>query len=507
MKPITRSKGGTPSERYLALLADRSFLNLWCYPNAFIDKGIKNGGDGKELCDLLVVCGDDVVIFSDKSIGWPESDNVELSWSRWYRRAVHKSVAQIRGAERWIREYPQRIFLDPKCTEVLPIALPPADRIRIHGISVALGAQEASSKYFNDPDGSIMIVPSIGGDAHTDPGATNRTPFAFGDVDVDGSFVHVFDETALNVVLREMDTISDFVEYLGARSRTIRDKSLISAPSEADLLAVYLQTEDADGNHHFPRSPEQGQLDVFLYGVKSGTYQQFSRSRQYQLKREANKSSYVWDKLITTFTDHIIAGTSVEIAGELPTAARAEPALRIMARENRTVRRALGEAVLGALKQSKKLPQHRFARCIMPMNGFADPECGYVFMTLSYSSYLDGKGGYKQYRKVRTSMLQSYCLSFMSDNRHLKRMVGIAMDKRSAARRGGSEDMVAVEVTDWTSELEADVVKSRAQYEILQEHRLVKSHMSVQEFPAENGGTSRQQRRAAERAARKASRR
>src|SRR5262245_53111241 len=35
---IVRSAGETPSERYLAQLADRSFLRLWSYPNTFIDK-------------------------------------------------------------------------------------------------------------------------------------------------------------------------------------------------------------------------------------------------------------------------------------------------------------------------------------------------------------------------------------------------------------------------------------------------------------------------------------
>ena len=33
---------------------------------------------GKELCDLLVVCGDDILIFSDKSIKWSSGVNVEV---------------------------------------------------------------------------------------------------------------------------------------------------------------------------------------------------------------------------------------------------------------------------------------------------------------------------------------------------------------------------------------------------------------------------------------------
>jgi hypothetical protein len=68
---VRRGEGITPSETYLAKLAERNFLNLWCYPNTFIDKKAAGKGDGKELCDLLVVCGDHVLIFSDKTVRWP----------------------------------------------------------------------------------------------------------------------------------------------------------------------------------------------------------------------------------------------------------------------------------------------------------------------------------------------------------------------------------------------------------------------------------------------------
>ncbi|MDE0307012.1 MAG: hypothetical protein OXI87_19340 [Albidovulum sp.] len=66
--PVTKAEGVTPSERYLAGLAENSFLNLWSYPNPFRDqkKGIK--GDGKEICDLLVVCGAFIIIFSEKTV-------------------------------------------------------------------------------------------------------------------------------------------------------------------------------------------------------------------------------------------------------------------------------------------------------------------------------------------------------------------------------------------------------------------------------------------------------
>jgi len=97
MAVIKRGIGSSSSEKNLAALADKIFLNLWTYPNLF-------GAGGKELCDLPVVCGDDVLIFSAKSIAWPKRADFKLAWSRWYRRAIGRSAAQINGAARYLRE-------------------------------------------------------------------------------------------------------------------------------------------------------------------------------------------------------------------------------------------------------------------------------------------------------------------------------------------------------------------------------------------------------------------
>ena len=62
----------TSSQRSLCY---RSFLSIWSYPNLF-------RAPAKELCDLLVVFGDDVVIFSDKSCTYLDSGDPMLDWSR-----------------------------------------------------------------------------------------------------------------------------------------------------------------------------------------------------------------------------------------------------------------------------------------------------------------------------------------------------------------------------------------------------------------------------------------
>ena len=66
MPKVHRNKGSTPSEAFLADLCDRTFLDLWSYPNPY-------KAPGKELCDLLIMCGGDVILFSEKSIPFPDS--------------------------------------------------------------------------------------------------------------------------------------------------------------------------------------------------------------------------------------------------------------------------------------------------------------------------------------------------------------------------------------------------------------------------------------------------
>ena len=63
---IVKAKGATLAEEYLGRLCGRTFLSLWSYLGVHRDKGIKNGGDGKEVCDLLVVFDNHIIIFSDK---------------------------------------------------------------------------------------------------------------------------------------------------------------------------------------------------------------------------------------------------------------------------------------------------------------------------------------------------------------------------------------------------------------------------------------------------------
>ena len=128
-----KSEGLNASEKLLAELCEQSLLKLWTYPNLYRKPG-------KELTDLRVVFGNDVIIFSAKACSYPNSGYPAIDWSRWFRSSIADSAKQIAKAEKSIQAAPDKVFLDAKCLEKLPIALPPAGDMRVHRICVALGA-------------------------------------------------------------------------------------------------------------------------------------------------------------------------------------------------------------------------------------------------------------------------------------------------------------------------------------------------------------------------------
>ncbi|MDQ0346754.1 hypothetical protein [Ancylobacter vacuolatus] len=73
------------SEAYLLQLTERTFLKPWVLSGATYKAG-------KEICDLVIPFGDDVIIFSDKACEFDIADGPSLAWSRWSREAINSSL-------------------------------------------------------------------------------------------------------------------------------------------------------------------------------------------------------------------------------------------------------------------------------------------------------------------------------------------------------------------------------------------------------------------------------
>ena len=88
MVTILKNETVNESERLLSTICEKTFLKLWAYPSVFRDEGKSEDGDGKEICDFLVVFQKDIIIFSDKLIKFNKDKLEEVAWKRWEKRAI-----------------------------------------------------------------------------------------------------------------------------------------------------------------------------------------------------------------------------------------------------------------------------------------------------------------------------------------------------------------------------------------------------------------------------------
>ncbi|MCP6600611.1 hypothetical protein NL513_29990, partial [Klebsiella pneumoniae] len=64
--------------------------------------------------------------------------------------------------------------------------------------------------------------------------------FCVGDVYPDKTFVHILDETALKLLLTELNTATDFIGYLNEKERVVRERTLLVSAGEEETLAAYI---------------------------------------------------------------------------------------------------------------------------------------------------------------------------------------------------------------------------------------------------------------------------
>jgi hypothetical protein len=362
------------AEELVYQLCRRSFLRLWSYPNP-------RGKKGKELCDALVVCDPDVFIFSVKEIALRTSADQGVARERWRRAAVAESYPQIWGAERWIRSAARVIRADG----MEGLAFPDPAVRRIHRIAVALGS------------GGAIPVESR---------------------DYGHGFVHVLDEISLGLIMRELDTVSDFGGYLVAKEQLLSEGKEVRVPGgEEDLLAVFL---------HRGRSFREVPLPV---EIQKGAWDELVAKPEFRRRKIADRASYEWDQLID-FLAGEVEGPGLEFGslGEL------DGILTIMAREDRFARRMLGKTFREFLDAAAA--QDVQSRTIVSPSGTR-----YVFLVHPH-------GGDREWRMME---LKGRCFIARSMKPECTTVIGIATDR---PERGGGFSMDAMRLTidEWTDE-------------------------------------------------------
>ena len=432
-----KSGGLTESEALLASLCEQSFFSLWTYPNLF-------KSSAKELIDLMVIFHDDVLLFSDKSCAYPETDDPTLDWKRWYSRAIAKSAHQVHQAERWLRSQPDRIFLDAKATVKLPLQLPAADTLKVHRICVATGAAGHCRRVTGQP--MLGLDFTICEDA---------AALRVGSVAEAKGFLHVFDADALALVMRELDTISDFVAYLHAKAELVATGRFLGAPTEADLLAYYL--------HHNRTFPDEGR-----FVLQPNLWREVEAQASFREGRMLNQRHRLWDRLI----DHV---TRLYLAEELEfgndtTVLDHERLVRIMASENRFYRRTLSQLI-----------EHRAERArggwIASLLPSENPHVLYVLLVGPGAS----RDQYEDYRVGRSRDLMLRCYAAKAARPGARFFVGIGLD--APGSEGSSEDLVYLDTDDWSTEDAQQAENIQRELGYFVEGRMQEQLMDVEEYP------------------------
>jgi hypothetical protein len=234
-----RLKGQT-AERVVHELAERSFFVDWCFRNPC-------RVDGKELCDLLVVFDDSIIIAQVKALKLDAS-------GRYNSSEVQKNLKQVMGARRYMLELERPVELENARRKKETFD---ASVIRkVHLLSIILGPGEESS--------------------------------SFAEI-VDGHVVHMVSGDFLEVVLDELDTVADFVRYMTAKEELVHSGNQVTVVGgESELLAYYLVK-----NKSLLELAEPGAVLV-----EPGQWEDFQARPEYQAKKRADRISYGWDEII-----------------------------------------------------------------------------------------------------------------------------------------------------------------------------------------------------------------
>lgn len=494
MVSAKRSEGLNESEQRLVALGRKVFLEFWSYPNVYYNPG-------KELTDLLVVCDNHVLIFSDKEIKFDDKIDISTAWQRWHNKAILHSIKQLRKAERKIRDNPDKVFLDAKCQNKIPIPLPNAEDMKIHLICIANGIKEACKKQFGDGcTGSLIFSKDLRRMISEQEDFKNfmsvmenngaqvdnkllKGEFHITDYDPQKTFVHIFDDYSFPFVLNELDTIKDFVDYLDEKSRFIRKALDVIYTGEEDLLLHYVKNFDYKRNCHiFMNTPDE-EIERSFCTFFEEDWDRFKKNPQYITKKEEDRISYMWDKMIQKTSIGILSG---ETKSEKPEGSSHEGAIRYMVLENRVNRRMLCLRMKQAYESFpiSQVSTHSDLPYVSLYYDYGSRDKVYFFLQLMPLP----SDSYVEYRKKRRGLLEIYgmCLKakFVKEvpNFELKRIIAIGTEPPFYSKTI-SEDFLLIDCSEWTAEQQKEYSALRDKLQIWRVHIDNANKVHSKEYP------------------------
>lgn len=450
LTPIHKEEGSTPGEKALAKLASASFFGLWSYASVhrLLQKGTRTFAH--EVADLIVLFGQDVIIFSEKDIQFPETNDIKVAWPRWFRKSVVASVDQLRGAEAYIKSGRGTLFLDAKCTQPFPFPLNDPD-LRVHLVAICRNSSAPGQRYFAQFEEKGVEFSSTGTLAFN---ATLRekdmlaNPFWIGDFDHAKTFVHIFDEESLHLLMTELDTGPDFIDYLLVRERAVRSQQLVSFLGEEDFLAAYLDNQGEAGFGGFVEDAPSTVVETRnTFQIAEHMWRSYSGSLDYALHAATRRRADSWKRLADDFSQAVVTATVGEAQDQ--SIGIHERAVRALASENRVSRARLATllADIHSIAPSK-------AVTVRVTPSLSNSKRLYIFLLYTR---LQTQESYSEYRKERMDWMKIYAQCAQVKFTEYTEIVVLGMDTKESD--GGSESILVVEgYPDMPEDLKAETL-------------------------------------------------
>lgn len=425
LKPILKEPSVNDSERILSAIVSNTFFSTWCYPSLF-----RSTGKGKEFADLTIYFNNTLVIFSDKGhVNFQEKNDLQLAWSRWYRAAVRESAKQLHGAETFVRNHSDKLFLNSKLEDPFPFDLTKPG-LKIHLVAVTGGISQHAQRFFDS------VGPGSSGTLIYHYEVPEKTllekPFIVGDVDPQKTFVHVLDERGLRLLFEELCTPEDFIHYLETKERAIRSGAFLSSAGEEETLASYLQEHSGYG---FGDLRLPAGYEGHSFRIPEGEWKHYRQTVAYALRHGNKKNAKLWNEIIARFAD-AITDARVGEAKDLPFISHSN-ALQILASENLYSSSFLASALF---KKFDLVPKGMRSARTVPST--AKPDRLYVFLFFPWD---DSFASYQEYREARTDCMKLYATVAMYKYQKAKEILIFGADTKGA--RGESETILAVDAT------------------------------------------------------------
>lgn len=336
-------------EEFVHNLAKNTFLLDWCFLNPLLP-------DKKELCDLLIVFDDIAVIWQIKNTKLTDREQIK-------EKDYLKNLRQLIWAKRALSEQHDVLTLE-----------------NARGVSVTIETSKIRE---------IHLIAAFVGDA-----PITHSPSE----EMKDEVIRIFTRSFTEKILNELDTISDFIEYLRKSREFLMSSSRLMIDGwEEQMLGLYIHD-----NRDFSRiSWDENTMCVLLDDFWDGVMD----DPAYIQKRKDDKISYYWDRLIDMAFETY--SPQYELVG------------RELARLSRLNRRIMAQAFSDAYWHTteNKIP---FFRRVTQIDGV-------TFCILFHSSDWYDPEKYRVARKnhLETLML---CARWKEEFRGNKKVVGIAAE-------------------------------------------------------------------------------